>query len=255
MINLSDFKRLIAPLQRKIYLFAGRAILTAINNSESTQKIQIIGLSGETITDIERFQEYGLETYPKANAEALTLFLNGNRDHGITICVHDRRYRPDDLSEGEAALYTHEDQNTHNHRIHLKAGQIIDALGLIINIIGATKINEETTDKEETISNDKIETIGGNKTETITGNTTQTAVNITKTASGLLTLGGLTLIITGSGVTINTSGITHATGDIKATAGDVEDQKGTMEEMRTTYNSHTHNETGAVTNAPNQPMI
>jgi len=120
----NDFKRLIAPIQRKIFLLLGRALLTAVNNSEGTQKIQITVLNNETITDVERMQEYGFETYPFTGAEVMTLFLNGNRDHGIAVCVHDRRYRPKDLVEGEVCVYTDEDK-TDPYRMHLKRSRIL----------------------------------------------------------------------------------------------------------------------------------
>jgi len=105
MITAQDIFRWLQPLKKKIMLLVGRCILTAINNSEGTQKIQIKGLKNETVTDIERFQEYGFETYPKKDSEALILFINGNRDSGIVACVHDRNYRPKDLSEGDVCVY------------------------------------------------------------------------------------------------------------------------------------------------------
>lgn len=83
----------------------GRGILTAIKNSEKYQKIQVTALKDETITDIERAQEYGFETYPKLNAESFITFIDGNRDHGIAFCVSDRRYRPTTLTEGEVMMY------------------------------------------------------------------------------------------------------------------------------------------------------
>jgi len=126
---MNAFKRILEPLQKKIYLLIGRAILTAINNSETTQKLQIVALSGETITDIERFQNYGFESYPLAGAEIAGLFLNGNRDNGIVICVHDRRYRPTDLASGEVAVY-----HSEGHRVLLKAGGVIEIEGTEIKV-------------------------------------------------------------------------------------------------------------------------
>jgi len=126
-MNLNDFKRLIRPLQNKIFLLLGRAILTLVKNTEGTQKIQVIALQGETITGMERFQEYGIETYPKEGAEVAAIFLNGNRSHGIALCVHDRRYRPKDLVEGEVVVYTDEDSS--DFRIHLKRNRIFNILG------------------------------------------------------------------------------------------------------------------------------
>ena len=73
-MNLPDWKRLIRPITNKIFLLLGRAVLKAVENSESTQKIQVVALAEETITDIERFQEYGFETYPFAEAEVFIGF-------------------------------------------------------------------------------------------------------------------------------------------------------------------------------------
>ena len=109
---LDDFKRLIRPIKNRIFLMLGRAVLKLVDNSEATQRIQVIALADETISNIERFQEYGIETYPKTESQVFIGFLNGNRDHGIVLCVHDDRYRPTDLSEGEVALYTYEDATT-----------------------------------------------------------------------------------------------------------------------------------------------
>jgi len=122
-MNLPDFRRLIRPITNKIFLLLGRAVLKAVENSEDTQKIQVLALAEETISDIERFQEYGFETYPFAEAQVFIGVLNGNRDHGIALCVHDRRYRPTDLSEGEVCIYTDEDATT-EFRLWLKRNRI-----------------------------------------------------------------------------------------------------------------------------------
>jgi phage baseplate assembly protein V len=105
-MTLNDFSRLTDVIKRKIFLLLGRALLTAVNNAEKTQKIQVSLLKDETVSDIERFQEYGFETFPKkGSAESIIGFLNGNRDHGIVLCVHDREYRPTDLVEGDTRHY------------------------------------------------------------------------------------------------------------------------------------------------------
>jgi len=122
-MNLPDFKRLIRPITNKIFLLLGRAVLKAIDNSGNAQKIQVLGLDTETISEIERFQEYGFEGYPWEEAEGFIGFLNGNRDAGITICVHDERYRPQDLVQGEVCIYTDEDTAA-PFRIQMKRGRI-----------------------------------------------------------------------------------------------------------------------------------
>jgi phage baseplate assembly protein V len=97
--------RLITAIRSRIYRLIGRAKLTTVKNSKKTQLIQIKGLADETITDVERFQEYGFESYPKKDAETLIIFPGGNRDQGCVVCVMDTRYRPDDIDEGDVCVY------------------------------------------------------------------------------------------------------------------------------------------------------
>ena len=124
IMDIKDFRRLTSSIKTKIYLLVGRAVLKAINNSGTTQRLQIEGLSGEVIDSIERFQEYGFESYPWENAQAAVLYLDGNRDNGIVTVVHDRRYRPIDLTQGEVAIYTDEDATT-EFRIWMKRNRIV----------------------------------------------------------------------------------------------------------------------------------
>ncbi len=159
-MQLKDFNRLINFVKKKIYLLIGRAILTAVNNDEKTQKVQVTALKDETISDIERMQEYGFETYPKTGtAEAVVLFQNGNRDQGLVVCVHDKDKRPTDLTEGNVRMYdwnnnkitltndgiTIEDKNS--NKIEMKSGEI-NITGTKINLLNASEafINGTTFD-------------------------------------------------------------------------------------------------------------
>jgi len=99
------FRKLIAPLKRRVMLMIGRAVLTAVNDSPKLQTVQLDGLAGEVLDDLERFQQYGFTSVPNAGAEAIVVFLGGNRSHGIAINVDDRKYRLTGLANGEVALY------------------------------------------------------------------------------------------------------------------------------------------------------
>jgi phage baseplate assembly protein V len=137
-MTFADIQRLLMPIKRKIFLMIGRGIVEAINNSEKTQKIQITGLNNETITDIERVQNYGFESYPSAstNTEAVIVFGNGNRDQGISICVQNREYRPTDLSVDDVCVYDKSD-----NRVWLKDGDTlkISGSGLKIEMLAANE--------------------------------------------------------------------------------------------------------------------
>lgn len=105
MSAFADFKRLISGVKTKIFLLVGRGIVKAIKASEGTQLVQVVALEGETITDIERAEEYGFTAVPQTDSEAVAVFLNGNREQGIVLCISDRRYRPKDLKPGEVCVY------------------------------------------------------------------------------------------------------------------------------------------------------
>jgi len=123
MLNLDNTynsTKLFDNIRARILRLIGRAKLTTVSNSKKTQLVQVKALKDETITDIERFQEYGFETYPKADAETLTLFPGGNRDQGSVVCIMDTRYRPTDLKEGEVQVY-----DWNGSLIHLKSDNSI----------------------------------------------------------------------------------------------------------------------------------
>jgi len=209
MALIDDLRRFVAPIQRKISCLLGRAVLLAVANEEMMQKLRLSVIAGETITGIERVQEYGFETFPIPGAEAVAIFFGGDRGHGIVVSVGDRRYRLTDLVEGEVALYTHEDAEEGGHRIHLKAGQITDMKGIDLNIT-------QTGDLTITIGGNEVKSVDGNSTVTIGGNAT---VNISGTADvtagGKVTLTGDLVDVNGGGTmagVINGLSMCHFTG-------------------------------------------
>ena len=120
MESMKVLERILRPLRQRINLIIGRAILAAVANSGKTQRLQLDLMAGEVSTGVERFEEYGFESYPEAGAEAVAVFLAGNREHGIVLCVHDRRYRPTDLAEGDTQIYTKWGRSGGGHRIWLR---------------------------------------------------------------------------------------------------------------------------------------
>lgn len=120
-MDTAFLNRFLAPIKNRIYLLIGRAVLKAVKASEGTILVQVSGLKDETITDMEYLQNYGFTCYPKVgSAETVNLFVNGGRDNGVTILVHDREYRPTDLAEGEVCVY-----DLNDSRITLKKDKSI----------------------------------------------------------------------------------------------------------------------------------
>jgi phage baseplate assembly protein V len=150
-MTLADFKRLISPVTRRISSMIGRAVLKAIVNTEEIQTLTVSVLSNETIEGTERYQEYGFDSVPLAEAEALPIFVNGNRNLGLVICVRDKRYRPTDLLSGEVALYTSEDKTT-PFRIQLKQNRTLFRRADIEDVdIDTSKTEDIGTSKAVTV--------------------------------------------------------------------------------------------------------
>ena len=100
-----DFDLLTAKMKTKIFSLLGRGIVKLINAGAGTQTVQLVGLAGENLTDIERMEEYGFTSYPEEDSEAVIASLNGNRDESVVLCINDRRYRPKDLGKGDVVVY------------------------------------------------------------------------------------------------------------------------------------------------------
>lgn len=111
------------PIRRRIRGIVSRAVVSLVNDSLKLQGLQLKVLAGETLDNVERFQQYGFTSHPLAGAEAILLCLGGHRDHPVVISVDDRRYRKKDLAPGESAMHTHE-----GDYIHMKNGRIIEVL-------------------------------------------------------------------------------------------------------------------------------
>jgi len=115
MTEPATLSRLLAPLQRRVMLAIGRAVLRAAAGAGG---LQITLLAGETRAGVEHVQPYGLSTLPLAGAEAVVLSVGGNRDHPLAVVVDDPRHRPPGLAAGEVCLHAAQPAA---QRLHLRA--------------------------------------------------------------------------------------------------------------------------------------
>lgn len=125
------FDKLVAPLRRRVRLMISRAVLAAVNDAGGIQLVQVKLLDGEVCDGVERLQNYGFTSVPKAGAEGLMACVSGDRDHGIIVAMDDRRYRLKGLAAGEVALY-----DDLGHKVHLtRSGIVVDGGGHIVSIV------------------------------------------------------------------------------------------------------------------------
>lgn len=147
-----DVFNLLGPMGRRVKGMVGRAIINIVNDATKMQTVQIQTLGSETTDGVERYQNYGLTSFPKApdangqGPEAIVLAVGGDRSLEVVIVVDDRRFRfrggaGTGLEEGEVALYDDLGQIVHLTR----TGIVIDAPSIELGD-GATKGVNRTGD-------------------------------------------------------------------------------------------------------------
>lgn len=123
----------------KIRLMLGRAVISAIRYDADIHRVQIHLLADELADDVEMMQQYGFVSAPLEGAEAVAGFIGGNRDLGIIIATHDRRYRLV-LQGGEVAI--HDDQG---QKIHItRDGIVLDGGGKKITFRNTPEVFMDT---------------------------------------------------------------------------------------------------------------
>ena len=131
---------------RRVLVSDARGIVTKTDDEKKLQELEIALLADENMTEVERFQQYGLTSYPKKPgndpnsgdqqdgqqpggggqqqqqkdddkaAELIIMFVGGERTHAVVLNVDDRRFRLINLQEGEVALYDDQKQKVHIKR-------------------------------------------------------------------------------------------------------------------------------------------
>lgn len=105
---VAQLNRLLEPIRNRIRMVVSRAIVTLIDDSTAIQLVQLSILQGEAKNRVERVQNYGFTSHPMKDNEAVVVFVNGNRDHGLVVAVDDSRYRLKNLPEGGVAVYDYD---------------------------------------------------------------------------------------------------------------------------------------------------
>jgi phage baseplate assembly protein V len=113
---MRELSKLIQPIRKRLLLILGRAVVTAIDDDQGIQRLQLSILKGEIKDKISRFQNYGFTSNPHPGAQAVAVFNGGNRNNGVVICVDDQRFRLKSLKPGEVAIYSDEGDSIVFHR-------------------------------------------------------------------------------------------------------------------------------------------
>lgn len=180
---MTDFARLLAPYVRRLSNMVARGSVSLVNAATKMQSLQLRLLAGESKDDVEHFEPYGLTSHPQPGAECVALFLDGDRSHGVVVCVADRRYRVKGLASGEVILHDDQGQSVYLMRGGIKltdkagstvvmqgdgSGSMTFAAGLTINanskIVGTLEVTQDITSDASITAAQDVGDQGGTKT-------------------------------------------------------------------------------------------
>jgi len=195
--------KVVQPLQQRILLSIGRALITGTDDSTKAARLQLAALKGEVMGEVEQILAYGITSRvlpadETGSAEALFVCVGGSRDHPVAVGTEDRRHRPvNALQPGEVMIY--DDQGI---RIHLKRGSLLE-----INVDDAAF---------------------GTEVRVLASRVTVDCDNADINATELVRF---------------VAPLTRVEGNLEVTGGVVDDADGaatSMAGMRSVYNGHTH---------------
>ena len=117
---------------KRIQNTISRATIKLINSKTKTQSLQIGLLAGEIKGNIEHMEPYGFTSHPNPGAEAIALFIGGDRSNGVVIVAADKRYRLLNLQQGEVAIYDDQGQKV----VLTRAGIVVNTPKTLTAICG-----------------------------------------------------------------------------------------------------------------------
>ena len=83
-----------------------RGKVARVQAGGGVQKIQVEGLDGETVQDLEHAENFGFTSNPPAGSDCVVVPLGGKTSHGIIVTTTNGAYRITGLSDGETAVYS-----------------------------------------------------------------------------------------------------------------------------------------------------
>ncbi|HGM5579293.1 TPA: phage baseplate assembly protein V [Pseudomonas putida] len=124
---------------RQIRNIIARGMVALVDPGSKLQTLQLRLTADEVKDGMEHVEPYGFTSNPHPGAEAVALFLGGDRSHGVVIAVADRKFRLQGLKSGEVALYTDE-----GDRLHFKRGRVIELETMTLKVKAGTAVEFDT---------------------------------------------------------------------------------------------------------------
>jgi len=147
----------LSEVARRLVGLVSRGRLKFVDDSAAVQKVQVRVITGVLQDNVPRLAEYGFQSRPPADADAVLVYLGGNSSDGVVIATGHQTYRVRGLAEGEVCL-----SDNHGQKLYLSQGGI--------RIEGASLPVQINTSSTLTINASGGATLNGNLA--VNGNTT-----------------------------------------------------------------------------------
>lgn len=173
----------IERLYRRILMVVGRGRIKTGRDDGPAQMLQVRLGQLETVDNVPRLAEYGFNSMPPADADAIVLFSGGNRSDGVVIATGSQTYRMRSLKTGEVSISDDQGQSVYLMRDGLKltdkagstvtmkgdgSGEMSFAGGLTIRanskIVGTLEVTEDITGEANITAAQNVADQGGAKT-------------------------------------------------------------------------------------------
>lgn len=227
-MNERTFGKMLGPLGRRVQNMIARGTVVLSQAGAMMQKLRVNLLAGETLDELEHFEPYGFTSRPLKGAEVVTVFVDGDRSHGLVLICADRRYRMKDLEEGEIAIQDDLGQSVHFTR----EGIVVKGAGLPMVFEDTPSITMKASDFI------RFETPRVEATQLLQGQQMTIGGVVGGVGAAVATMAGGTVSFDGVTFTYNGGGITYTGTTIKS-------------DGRNVAGSHVHPETGGTTLQPN----
>lgn len=143
-----------AKLERRVLLTIGRGRITAADDSQAAQLLQVKLGDNEVRDQTPRVGEFGFASLPPLGSDVIVLFVAGDRSNGVVIGSASQQYRMKNLSPGEAAVY----DQVGKYIWLTKDGMVIEAKDqdVTINNAKSMTVNGPTTFNGDVTINGKL---------------------------------------------------------------------------------------------------
>ncbi|WP_085593524.1 phage baseplate assembly protein V [Thalassospira sp. MCCC 1A01428] len=107
-MNLEQIKDALDAIKIRIRMLFTRGNVTLVYTDQTgeIQRVQISGLAGELLNDVDHAQPYGLAARPLVGAEAFMASVLGQRGQLTALIIGDPRYRPIGIKDGEVVVWS-----------------------------------------------------------------------------------------------------------------------------------------------------